>query len=208
MQLLCAKISGAVSAPSGELRRSQVDDGCESCTQYAGAYTFHVILRVSVRHESSNSPPIVLHSSSSPPNSNSRVPPPQLHRSVPNPQCINYNFLGLSKYRAIALVFRELFFKQTPETSLQDSARIPRPRPSSQSSRRARRNSDLYSPNTAHNSCPSTSPIVNASYVFPRSGPLLHLQRNARKAPHKADGYVSSLVRSCLRTRLGYGIDG
>ena len=162
-----------------------------------------------VHHENSNHRPITLQSSSPSPNSNSRISSAQLPRSPnPNPPCLNHNFVILPQHRAITFNVRKLILKQTAETSLKDTARVPRPRPASEPSRRARRNSDLHTSNTAHNSCPSPPPVFNASYVFTGSGPLLHFQRDAREAPHKADGYVSSMVRRCLRPRLGYGIDG
>lgn len=161
------------------------------------------------RHESSNQCPITLQSSSPPPSSSSGIPPTQLHRSsVSNSLCLNHNILGLSKHQAIAFLPGQLLLKQTFETSFKESTRVPRPRPSSQSSRRACGDSDLHSPDTAHNPCPSASPNPNASYVQPRSGSLFHLQQYALQAPHKADSYVSSLVRRCLRTWLGHGIDG
>ena len=133
---------------------------------------------VKIRHENSSQCSLIHQSNSPPPKTNTRVPPTQLPRS--NTPCFDHDLLKFSKDRAISFVVRGLFLKQTPETSFKETVRVPRQRPSSQSSRRARRNSNLHTPNAACNPCPPPSPIFDASYVFPRSRSLLHLQRDAR----------------------------
>lgn len=91
--------------------------------QYTFAHSSCEIVAGIIHPESSNDRSIIFQSSSSPPHSDSRIPPPHLHRSsVSSSLCLNYNFLGLSKQRAITIIFRQTLLSQTPETSLRKTA--------------------------------------------------------------------------------------